>query len=87
MSHEALGLLEEQFLFAPYRPLKASGSDFPGVITRENQLYGDNNLVKHSLLMGAVYWLTATMFLVLVAGLIGVRLGCIQLPLPSALGR
>lgn len=34
VSQQALSLLEEQFLFVPYRPLKASGFDFPGIITR-----------------------------------------------------
>ena len=65
VSKEALGLIEEQFLFALYRPLKISGSNYPSVITTEAQRYGHNNLLKHSLLMGGVYWLTLLMFLVL----------------------
>jgi hypothetical protein len=82
---EALGLIEEQFLFASYRPLKVHGSNYPGVITTETRRYGHNNLLKHSLLMGAVYWLTLLMFLALAGYFIGVRQGCIKLPLPSAL--
>ncbi|THD68337.1 MAG: hypothetical protein E7813_11090 [Bradyrhizobium sp.] len=52
VSKEALVLIEEQFLFAPYRPLKEFGSDYPGVFTTEARRYGNNNLIKHSLLMG-----------------------------------
>jgi hypothetical protein len=85
VSKQALGLIEEQFLFGPYRPLKIFGADYPGVITTETRRYGDNNLLKHSSLMGAVYWLTAVMFLVLAGYFLGVWLGCIKLPLPSAL--
>jgi hypothetical protein len=85
VSKEALGLIEEQFLFGPYRPLKVSGSDYPGVITTEARRHGDSNLLKHSLLMGGVYWLTAAMFLVLAGYFLGVWLGCIKLPMPSAL--
>jgi hypothetical protein len=85
VSKDALGLIEEQFLFAAYRPLKVSGSNYPGVITTEAQRYGHNNLLKHSLLMGGVYWLTFLMFLVLAGYFLGVRQGCIKLPVPSAL--
>jgi hypothetical protein len=85
VSKRALGLLETQFLFASYRPLKVSGSDYPGVISAETQSYGDNNLLKHSLLMGSVYWLAVLMFLALAGYFLAVRQGCIKLPLPSAL--
>jgi hypothetical protein len=52
VSKEALGLIEEQFLFAPYRPLKVSGSNYPGVITTEAQRYGHNNLSQAQLADG-----------------------------------
>ena len=35
--------------------------------------------------MGGVYWLTFLMFLVLAGYFLGVRQGCIKLPMPSAL--
>ena len=54
VSKEALVLIEDQFLFARYRPLKVSGSNYPGVVTTETRRYGDNNLLKHSMLMGFV---------------------------------
>jgi hypothetical protein len=85
VSKEALGLIEEQFLFSAYRPLQVSGSNYPGVIATEARRYGHNNLVKHRLLMGGVYWLTFLMFLVLAGYFLGVRQGYIKLPLPSAL--
>jgi hypothetical protein len=85
VSKESLVLIEEQFLFAPFRPLKVSGADYPGVITTETRRYSGNNLLKHSLLMGGVYWLTVAMFLALAGYFLGVRLGCIKLPMPSAL--
>ncbi len=85
VSKRALGLLETQFLFASYRPLKASGSDYPGVISTETRCYGDNNLLKHSLLIGAVYWLAVLMFLSLAGYFLMVRQGCIKLPLPREL--
>jgi len=37
VSKQALELLEQQFLFAEYRPLKLYGSDYPGVITTETR--------------------------------------------------
>jgi hypothetical protein len=85
VSKEALGLIEEQFLFVPYRALKVSNSGYPDVITTEARRFGDNNLLKHSLLMGAVYWLTVVMFLILAGYFLGVWQGCIKLPIPSAL--
>jgi hypothetical protein len=85
VSKEALGLIEKEFLFAPYRPLNVSGSAYPGVITTEARRYGDNNLLKHGLLMGGVYWLTVVMFLALAGYFLGVWQGCIKLPMPSPL--
>jgi hypothetical protein len=85
VSKGALGLLETQFLFTSYRPLKVSGSDYPGVISTETERYGHNNLLKHSLLMGGVYWLAVGMFLILTGYFLAVRQGCIKLPLPSVL--
>ena len=35
VSKEAPALIEEQFLFAVFRPLKVSGSNYSGVITTE----------------------------------------------------
>jgi hypothetical protein len=83
VSKAALGLLETQFLFDSYRPLKVSGSNYPGVISTETQRYGDNNLLKHSLLMGAVYWFAVLMFLVLAGYFLAVQQGCVKLPLSS----
>jgi hypothetical protein len=85
VSKGALSLLEQQFLFASYRPLRAAGADYPGVISIETQRYGDHNLLKHSLLMGAVYWLAVAMFLVLAVYFLAVRQGCIKLPFPSTI--
>jgi hypothetical protein len=85
VSKGALGLFETQFLFAAYRPLKVSGSDYPGVISTETQRYGDNNLLKHSLLMGSVYWLAVLMFLTLAGYFLAVRPHCVDLPSPSKL--
>jgi hypothetical protein len=65
VSKDALSLVESQLLFTSYRPLKMSGADYPGVFATEAKLFGNNNLVKHGLLMGAVYWLAVTMFLAL----------------------
>ena len=82
VSKEALRLIETQLLFAAYRPLKVSGSDYPGVISTEVRRYGDNNLLKHGLLMGTVYWLAVLMFLGLTGYFLAVRQGCIKLPMP-----
>jgi hypothetical protein len=76
---EGLILLESQLLFTSYRPLKVSGCDYPGVVSVESKRYGDNNLLKHSLLMGAVYWLAFLIFLTMAAYFIAVRQGCIGL--------
>jgi hypothetical protein len=85
VSKDALELIEQQFLFASYQPLKVSGSDYPGIISTEQRLYGHNNLLKHSLLMGGVYWLAVLMFSVLAGYFVAVHQGCIKLPSPSVL--
>ena len=49
MSQDALLLIENQVLFADFRPLKeVSGANYPGVISKEKELYGDSRWVKHN---------------------------------------
>ena len=83
VSKGALSLFEKQFLFTSFRPLDVSGAYYPGVISTESSLYGDNNLLKHSLLMGTVYWLAILMFVALAGYFLAVQQRCIVLPLPS----
>ncbi|KZD22977.1 hypothetical protein [Tardiphaga robiniae] len=83
VSKNALGLMETQFLFGRFRALETENGYYPGVISTESRSYGDNNLLKHSLLMGGVYWLSAAMFLVLAMYFSAVRQGCITFLLPA----
>ncbi len=81
----ALRLLEQQLLFTDYRPLKVSGANYPGVLSKENELYGDNHFLKHTTLMGLVYFTAIALFFSLATYFLAVRLGCIKLPLPSTI--
>lgn len=78
----ALKLLEQQFLFTPFRPLDVSGGRYPGVVTQEGTMYDPNNFIKHGTLMAIVYWLACAMFIVLAIYFLAVNLGCITLPPP-----
>jgi len=79
----ALKLVEQQFLFTPFRPLDVSGGRYPGVMTQEGTMYDQNNFIKHGALMAIVYGLTCGMFFVLAIYFLAVGLGCINLPSPS----
>jgi hypothetical protein len=85
VSKEALILLERHFLYTVDRPLKASGADYQGVMSTEAQRYKDNNLVKHSLLMGFVFWSAFALFAALALYFFAVRQGCIRLATPSSI--
>jgi hypothetical protein len=85
VSQSALRLLEAQLLFTDFRPLKVSGANFPGIISKEKELYDDNHFLRHSTLMGLVYWTAIVLFFGLAAYFLAVRLGCIKLPLPSTI--
>jgi hypothetical protein len=85
VSQGALRLLEEQLLFADFRPLKMSGANYPGVISRAKELYDDNHFLRHSTLMSLVYWTAIALFLGLALYFLAVRQGCIKLPLPSTI--
>jgi hypothetical protein len=84
VSKEALSLMEDELLFASYRPLKVSNVAYPGVFSTETKRYGGRKLLKHGRLMGTVYWLTIAMFVALAGYFFAVRQGRISLPLPSA---
>jgi hypothetical protein len=85
VSKGALSLLEQQLLFTSFRPLKVAGANYEGVLTTEAKRYGQKNLIKHGLLMGAVYWLAIAMFALLTVYFLAVRQGCIKLPIPSSI--
>jgi Na+-driven multidrug efflux pump len=85
VSKEALSLLEQHFLYTADRPLKVSGADYQGVMSTEAQRYGQNNLLKHSLLMGVVFWLAFALFASLALYFLAVRQGCIKLATPSSI--
>ena len=85
VSHGALRLLEEQLLFADFRPLKTSAGHYPGIICKEKELYEDSHFIRHSTLMGLVYWIAVALFVGLAVYFFAVRQGCIKLPLPSAI--
>ncbi len=85
VSHGALRLLEEQLLFADFRPLKTSAGRYPGIISKEKDLYEDSHFIRHSTLMGLVYWIAVALFVGLAFYFFAVRQGCIKLPLPSAI--
>jgi hypothetical protein len=86
VSQDALLLLENQVLFTDFRPLKeVSGANYPGVISKEKELYGDSHWVKHTTLMSFVYGIAIALFFGLAAYFLAVRLGCIKLPLPSTI--
>jgi hypothetical protein len=84
-SKEALSLLERHFLYTADRPLKVSGANYEGVISTEPRRHGQNNLVKHSLLMGVVFWLAFALFTSLALYFLAVRQGCIRLATPSSI--
>jgi hypothetical protein len=83
VSQGALLLLESQLLFTDFRPLKVSGTNYPGVISKAKELYDDNHFVRHSMLMGLLYWTAIALFLGLALYFLAVRQGCIKLPVPS----
>jgi hypothetical protein len=85
VSQSALRLLENQILFTDFRPLKLSGANYPGIISKEKELYGDNHWLKHTTLMSLVYGTAIALFFGLAAYFLAVRLGCIKLPLPSTI--
>jgi hypothetical protein len=85
VSHGALRLLEEQLLFADFRSLKTSGGHYPGIISKEKELYEDSHFIRHSTLMGLVYWIAVALFVGLAVYFFTVQQGCIKLPLPSAI--
>ena len=84
VSQDALLLIENQVLFTDFRPLKeVSGTNYPGVISKEKELYGDSHWVKHTTLMGLLYGTTIVLFFSLALYFLAVRVGCVKLPLPS----
>jgi hypothetical protein len=83
VSKEALSLMENQLLFASYRPLKLSGADYSGVFSTEAKRYSRSR-IKHGWLMGTVHWLTIAMFLGLAGYFFAIRQGWISLQPPSA---
>jgi hypothetical protein len=85
VSYDALRLLENQLLFTDFRPLKDSGTNYPGIVSKERELYGNNHWLKHSRLMGLVYGTAIILFFGLATYFLAVRLGCIKLPLPSTI--
>jgi hypothetical protein len=88
VSQDALLLIESQVLFADFRPLKeVSGANYPGVISKEREEYGNSHWVKHTTLMGLLYGATIILFISLALYFLAVRVGCVKLPLPSTLSR
>jgi uncharacterized membrane protein YbhN (UPF0104 family) len=86
VSQDALVLLENQIFFTDFRPLReVSGANYPGVISKEKELYGDHHWLKHTTLMGFVYGTAIGLFFCLALYFLAVRLGCIKLPLPSTI--
>jgi hypothetical protein len=85
VSHGALRLLEAQLLFADFRPLKISGANYPGILSREKELYDDSHFIRHGTLMGLVYLTAIALFVGLALYFLAVRQGCIKLPLPSTI--
>jgi hypothetical protein len=61
-----------------------NGARYPGVVSDEIEKYDHKNLLKHSMLMGLVYWTVCVLFLGLAGYFIAVHAGCIKLPLRIA---
>jgi len=83
VSEQAIKLLEKDFLFTSgFRPL----SKFEGPMNTEERETATRRLHhfrSYSFLVGAVYWLVFFTFVGLVAGLLLVRAGYLDLTLPS----
>jgi len=87
VSKGALCLLETQLLFGEFRPLKVNGAYYPGIFSKEKELYGDRHFLKHTFLMGSLYGAVVVLFVCLAAYFTAIRLGCIKLPMPSTIAR
>jgi hypothetical protein len=86
VSQHALKLLETKLLFAEFRPLdEVNGGNYPGIFSKEDELYGKNRFRKHTTLMSALYGAVIVLFLCLAAYFAAIKLGCVKLPLPSAI--
>jgi uncharacterized membrane protein YbhN (UPF0104 family) len=87
VSESCLKLIESQFLFTSFRPLQCDVGNFPGVITREDQLHGIQRIRSHTFLMGAAYSLAIILFMALALYFLLIHCGCISLPSPPTTGR